>query len=47
MESEARNEPAPDPKHPEYNPPQVERVMDADELAREVHYAGEVIPVSP
>jgi hypothetical protein len=23
-----------------YEPPQVERVMDAEELAREVHYAG-------
>jgi len=31
---------------PEYEPPQVERVMDADELAREVHYAGDAIPVS-
>jgi hypothetical protein len=27
-------------------PPQVERVMDAEELAREVHYAGEPAPVS-
>jgi hypothetical protein len=23
-----------------YEPPQVERVMDSEELAREVHYAG-------
>jgi hypothetical protein len=31
-------------ERPGYDPPRVERVMDADELAREVHYAG--IPVS-
>lgn len=37
---ETRNEHTPDPKHPEYDPPKVERVMDAGELAREVHYAG-------
>lgn len=37
---ETRNERTLDPKQPEYEPPQVERVMDADELAREVHYAG-------
>jgi hypothetical protein len=35
-----------DPKHPEYEPPQIEQVLEADELAREVHYAGDVIPVS-
>ena len=29
-----------------YEPPQVERVMDAEVLAREVHYAG-VFEVSP
>jgi hypothetical protein len=28
-----------------YEPPRVERVMDAEDLAREVHYAGRV-PVS-
>jgi hypothetical protein len=27
-----------------YDPPQVERVMDAEELAREVHYAGAPVP---
>jgi hypothetical protein len=29
-----------------YQPPQVDRVLDAEELAREVHYAGRV-PISP
>lgn len=29
----------------EYDPPLVERVMDAAELSREVHYAG-LIPIS-
>jgi hypothetical protein len=28
-----------------YEPPEVETVMDADELSREVHYAGRV-PIS-
>jgi hypothetical protein len=27
-----------------YDPPQVEQVIGADELAREVHYAGAVDP---
>jgi hypothetical protein len=45
VKKDASSEPAPD-RMPEYEPPQVERVMDADELAREVHYAGDAIPVS-
>ncbi|HJR53086.1 MAG TPA: hypothetical protein VJ982_05175 [Gemmatimonadota bacterium] len=40
MEEEVRNTPVSDPKRSEYEAPQVERVMEADELAREVHYAG-------
>ena len=44
MKKDTSSAPAPDVK-PEYEPPQVERVMDADELAREVHYAG-ILPVS-
>lgn len=43
MEGEIRNTPASDPMRSEYEAPQVERVMKADELAREVHYAG--VPV--
>jgi hypothetical protein len=31
---------APDLVQGEYEPPQVERVINADALAREVHYAG-------
>jgi hypothetical protein len=46
MENETRNDPAPAPKRPAYDPPQVERVMNADEIAREVHYAGS-IGISP
>jgi hypothetical protein len=30
----------PETRRSDYEPPQVERVMDANELAREVHYAG-------
>ena len=33
-----------DARNAEYESPQVEQVMDAEELAREVHYAGEDIP---
>ena len=40
MKKDARNEPARDLEQPEYEPPQVERVINGDELAREVHYAG-------
>lgn len=40
MEDELRDESAPAPKRPAYDPPQIEDVMTADELAREVHYAG-------
>jgi hypothetical protein len=46
MKADPRNAPAQDPKHPEYDPPQVERVIDADDLAREVHYAGRSEPIS-
>ena len=34
------------PQEPEYEAPKVERVLDADELQREVHYAGGVPQVS-
>jgi hypothetical protein len=43
MEKDPRSVPHEDA---DYVSPEVERVMDAEELAREVHYAGEVIPVS-
>lgn len=45
MERENENEALPVAKSPEYEPPQVEGVMNADDLAREVHYAG--VQVSP
>ena len=45
MTKEAGNEPAADLEQG-YEPPQVECVIDADELSREVHYAGGVV-VSP
>ena len=40
MEDERRNESGEASKRPAYEPPQVEDVLTADELAREVHYAG-------
>lgn len=40
MERENENGALPVAKSPEYEPPQVEGVMNADDLAREVHYAG-------
>ena len=46
MTMDSRDVPAADPRQSEYEPPQVERVMEADELAREVHYAGDFVPVS-
>lgn len=43
MENDSRKRaPQPEAKQ-DYEAPDVERVMDADELAREVHYAGERI----
>ncbi len=42
MESELRSEPL--SSHPRYEPPLVERVLTADEIAREVHYAGSIDP---
>jgi hypothetical protein len=33
-------------ERPEYDPPQVERVLSRDELAREMHYAGTTDPSS-
>ncbi len=45
MTKDSRNDHAPEPKQPEYEPPQVDKVVDADELAREVHYAGDDVPV--
>jgi hypothetical protein len=29
-----------------YEPPQVERVIDSDEIGREVQYAGGTVPIS-
>lgn len=46
MKKDTRNGPEPDLKQPEYDPPQVEIVIDADALTREVHYAG-FVGVSP
>lgn len=40
MESELRSEPS----SQRYEPPMVERVLTADEIAREVHYAGTLDP---
>jgi hypothetical protein len=45
MDNEARNEPQRVEKQPDYEAPKVEQVMGADEIAREVHYAG--VEVSP
>lgn len=45
MDNAARNEPQRIEKQPDYEAPQVEQVMGADEIAREVHYAG--VDVSP
>jgi hypothetical protein len=42
MERERRSEPR--SSQPRYEPPLVERVLTADEIAREVHYAGSVDP---
>ena len=46
MENEKQNDPAPAPRMPKYDPPQVEEVIGADEIAREVHYAGSINPIS-
>ena len=46
MENEKRNEPAPAAESPKYDPPQVEEVIGADEIEREVHYAGTLPPIS-
>ncbi|HET6616630.1 MAG TPA: hypothetical protein VFH69_02350 [Gemmatimonadota bacterium] len=40
MENQTRKDPAAAQEQPEYDPPKVEDVLTADELAREVHYAG-------
>jgi len=40
MQDDIQPTPVPEPTRSEYEPPQVERVIDANELAREVHYAG-------
>jgi hypothetical protein len=40
-----KDEHATDLEQPAYESPQVEQVMGADEIAREVHYAGDVGPV--
>jgi hypothetical protein len=42
MESDLRSESL--SAHPRYEPPLVERVISADEIAREVHYAGSIDP---
>lgn len=46
MANEAQNQSPRSADGPGYDPPQVERVIDADELAREVHYAGDITPIS-
>lgn len=45
MKEESRKEPAQAPNEAPYAPPQVEEVLDAADLNREVHYAG--TPGSP
>ncbi len=45
MEKESRKELVPSPDESAYDPPKVEQVIGADELAREVHYAG--VQISP
>lgn len=40
MENETHSDPAPTAEDSNYEPPKVEDVMSADDLAREVHYAG-------
>jgi hypothetical protein len=40
MDNETRNEPQRIEKPQDYQSPQIEQVMGADEIAREVHYAG-------
>ena len=40
MENERRNDTAPKAETHSYEPPQVEEVLSAEDLAREVHYAG-------
>ena len=40
MEKYPRNVSEAEAKRAEYEPPQVLSVLDADELTREVHYAG-------
>ena len=40
MTEEIRKEPAQAPTEAPYDPPQVEQVLDAADLMREVHYAG-------
>jgi hypothetical protein len=43
MENEIQREGEPSAvRRPEYEPPRVESVMSAEDLAREVHYAGVV-----
>lgn len=42
MSEQAQREHVPAPGDPSYEPPLVEKVMSADELAREVNYAGSV-----
>jgi hypothetical protein len=40
MPDDTAHERSPEPRLPAYEPPTVERVIGAEELAREVHYAG-------
>jgi hypothetical protein len=44
MKEDARIDPTPAATEAPYEPPQVERVIDPDEIAREVQYAA--VPVS-
>lgn len=40
MKEDTRSEPARAPRDAPYEPPQVERVIEPDEIAREVQYAA-------
>jgi hypothetical protein len=46
MKEDSRSEPAHAPMDAPYEAPQVERVIDSDEIGREVQYAGGAVPVS-
>lgn len=45
MEQQNRKDAASAPEQAQYEAPKVEQVIGADEIARQVHYAGEDVPV--